>query len=151
MKWTLKSKVTEKLIYFSLNLGWIERLLYLIPHVGFDQRASLFRSEWKVTKGLLYLGTWGDWGAFLSQPWIVKTKGLLYLDLNERSACRGWSRGFSFSIWMEGNQGASLSQFEWKVTNGLLYLGTWGNWGASPSQSWIVKTKGLLYLDLNEK
>ena len=52
--------MTERLLYLSLNLGWIERLLYLNLHVGVDQVASLPRSKWKVTKGLLYLGTWGD-------------------------------------------------------------------------------------------
>ena len=34
-----------------------------------------------------------------------------------------WPRGFSILIWMEGNQEASLSWSEWKVTKRLLYLG----------------------------
>ena len=49
-----------------------------------DQGASLPQSEWKVTKGLLYLGTWGDWEVFLFESWIATTKGLLYLNLNGR-------------------------------------------------------------------
>ena len=38
----------------------------------------------EVTKGLLYLGTWGNKMAFLPQSLTVTTKELLYLDLNGR-------------------------------------------------------------------
>ena len=57
----------ERLFYLSLDLEGIERVLYLNPYVGGDQRAFLPLSEPKVTKGLLYLGTWGDWEASLFQ------------------------------------------------------------------------------------
>ena len=103
-----------------------------------------------LTERLLYLS--------LNLGWSIK--GLLYLDLNARYP-RGfstleprlwWPRGFSTSIWMEGNkgasltrnlgqlrdfsililncddQGASLPRSKWKVTKELLYLGTWGDW-----------------------
>ena len=109
MKWILKSGLTERLLYLSLNLGWLIKWLFYLDLNGRyprgfsisilnydDQGASLPWFEWKVSKGLLYLGTWA-----------MATKGLLYLDL--------W----------------------WKVTKGLLYLRTW-----------ILVTNRLLYLDL---
>ena len=87
----------------------------------------------------------------------MATKGLLCLNLDGRCP-----RGFSTSILMKGNQeasqprnlncgdqGASLPWSWWKVTKGLLYLGTWDDWKASLSQSWTMATKGLLYLDLD--
>ena len=67
---------------------------------GGNQGASLPQSEWKVSKRLLYLGTWDHWEASLSQ----------FLNC-------GWPRGFSTSIWMEGNQGASLPQNHIKVSS----------------------------------
>ena len=98
-----------------------------------DQGASLPRSCWKVTKGLLYLGTWGNWEASLSQSWIVTIKGLLYLDLNGRYL-RGFSTSepgtterFSISILNCDNQGASLPRSWWRVSKGLLYLKTLGS------------------------
>ena len=50
----------------------------------------------------------------------------------------GRLRGFSILILNCGDQGDFLPRSEWKVTNGLRYLGTW-----------IVTTKGLLFLDLD--
>ena len=96
-----------------------ERLLYLNPHVGVDQGASLPQSEWKVTKGLLYLENLGR------------------------------LRGFSIWILNCDDKGAFPPRSRWKVIKVLLYLGTWGDWEASLSQSWIVTTKGLLYLDMD--
>ena len=125
MKWILKSGLTERLLYLSLNLGWLIKWLFYLDLNGRyprgfsisilnydDQGASLPWSEWKVSKGLLYLGTWA-----------MATKGLLYLDL--------W----------------------WKVTKGLLYLRPWivVTKGLLYLRTWIVATKGLLYLDLDER
>ena len=104
--------------FLPQNLGRLRGFSILILNCN-DQGASLPRSEWKVTKGLLYLGTWDNWEASLSQ------------SLNGK------------------DQGASLPRSEWKVTKGLLYIETWGDWEASLSQSWMVAINGLLYLDLN--
>ena len=144
-----------------------------------DQGASLPQFKWKVNKGILFLRNWCDGEAFnlnhelwwprglsASKPGAIES--LLYPNLEL------WQlRGISTSIWMEGNQGASLplnlgwlrgfsismlncdeqgasfSCSEWKVTEGLLYLRTWGDWETYLSQSWIVMKTGLLYLDLN--
>ena len=62
------------------NLGWLRGLSILILNCD-DQGTFLPQSEWKVTKGLLYLGTNGEWDAILSQSWIAGTKGLLYLEI----------------------------------------------------------------------
>ena len=87
----------------------------------------------------------------------------LYLEL--------WRlRGFSTSIWMEGNQGASLPQnlgrlrgfsifilncdnqgaslprSEWKVTKGLFYLWTWAIDWLLYLETWAIER--FLYLNL---
>ena len=65
------------------NLGLLRGFFISILNYS-DQGAYLPRSEWKVTNGLLYLRIRGNWEASLSQSWTVATKGLRYLDLNER-------------------------------------------------------------------
>ena len=101
-------------------------------------------------QGLLYLGTWGNWKAYLSHSWIVSTKGfstLIWMEGIKRTSLPwklGWLRDFSISILIFDDQGTSLPRFEWKVTKGLLYLRTWDDWEASLSQSWIVSNQGDL-------
>ena len=52
----------------SLPWNLVQLKGFFIPILNFDDhRVSLPRSEWKVTKGLLYNGTWGDLDTSLSQ------------------------------------------------------------------------------------
>ena len=135
----MKSKVTERLLYLSLNLGGLRGFSILIcmwgrPKgfsiliwMGGNREASLSRFELGEIERLLYLNMK-----------LEVTKRFLYLDLNGRQL-----RGFSISILNCGNQGASLPWSKWKVTKRLLYLGILGDWKASLFQSWIVAPKGF--------
>ena len=147
------------------NLGRLKGFSILI--LNFDnQGTSQPQSEWKVTIRLLYLKTWGDWEASLSQSWIVATKGLFCLDLNGRSR-RGlctsevgaierllylnlklWQpRGFSTSIRMEGNEVACLPRnLGWLIGLSIILILNCDDQGASlPQSKWKV-TKGFVYL-----
>ena len=76
----------------------------------------------------------------------------IWMEGNQRASLPwnlGLLRGFSISILNCGDQGASLPRSKWKVIKGLLYLETWDDWKASRSQSKNAATKGLLYLDMN--
>ena len=139
---TTKPRSIETLLYLNLELHWPRGFFTSIWKEGnqgasvpwnlgrlrgfsisnlncYDQGDSLPWFEWKVTKGLLYVGNLSNLKASLSQSQIMTTKG------------------------------AFLPQSEWTITKGLLYLGTWGDWDASLSYSWITGIEGLLYLDLN--
>ena len=99
-----------------------------------DQGASLPRSEWKVIKGFFYLGTWGDWEVSLSQSKLWRPRGFstsIWMEGNKGASLTwnlGQLRDFSILILNCDDQGASLPRSKWKVTKELLYLGTWGDW-----------------------
>ena len=120
-KWLLTSGVTKRLFNSDLEYG-----------VVCDQRASRPQSWRKVTKRLLNLGTWRKaikWLLNLETEAVMLIKGLLYFNVDERQSkdfstleieekqSKGfstlkpelecWSRDFSTSILMKGNQRAS--------------------------------------------
>ena len=97
---------------------------------------------------------YGQPKGFSTSIWI---KGIKWASLPRNL---GWLRVIFISILKCDDQRASLPWFEWKVTDGLPYLGTWDDWEVSLSQPWILcnqgaslpwfgwmVTKGLLYLE----
>ena len=119
-------------IFLPRDLGQLRGISISILNCGV-QRTSLPRSEWKVTKGLLYL-----------EPGAIKR--LFYLNLE-----LWWPRGFSTLIWMEGNQGASLPQnLGWLRVFSILILNCDDQVAFLLWPEWKV-TKGLFYLNLNRR
>ena len=159
--------------------GLIKGLLFLDLNGSYLRGFSTLEPRlWRPRGFSISIWMKGNQGASWPRNRIVEMliKRLLYFDLMKgkqgdplpRNRSCGNQRA-STSILMKGNQkaylpwnrscvdqGASLAQSWWKVTNGLLYLGT----GLLKCRSngfstltWIVEMsiKGLLYFDLNNK
>ena len=113
------------------NLGRLRAFSILILSCD-DQGTSLHRSKWKVTKGFSTSKPKRLRGIFISIFQWWQSKGFstsIWMEGNQGASLPwnlGWLRGFSISILNCDDQRASLPQFGWKETNGLLYIGTWG-------------------------
>ena len=113
----MKSKVTKRLLYLSLNFGQLRGFFISICVWG-NQETSLSRSEFRMIERILYLNLClGDWEASLSRSESGRIERLLYLNL-----CLRWQRGFSILVWIWDDWKASLSQSVSRVTRRILYL-----------------------------
>ena len=113
LKWILKFRLTERLPYLNLNLGWsIKGLLYLNMNGRYLRGFSTLGPETIFSISILNYGRPRGFSTSIFMKGIQRAsltwnhgwlRGLSFWILN----C-GWPRGFSTSILMKGNQRAFL-------------------------------------------
>ena len=113
LKWILKFRLTERLPYLNLNLGWsIKGLLYLNMNGRYLRGFSTLGPETIFSISILNYGWPRGFSTSIFMKGIQRAsltwnhgwlRGLSFWILN----C-GWPRGFSTSILMKGNQRAFL-------------------------------------------